>query len=360
LPSEEIAGSVMPAISSDGKWVAFSSWASNLVVGDSNYARDEDVAEVATGRIKRLSLNSAGQQAANQQSTEAADSSEPSISADGRFVAFRSGADNLVAIPAGQRDNGVSDVFVRDRDTDRDGIYDEAGASRTFIVSVGPGRRQGTGASFSPQISLDGSFVVFASEASDLVYANDPAGVLPPEGELVPVDENEFPDVYLRDIVREITTLVSSTATGEAADGPSHSPALSGDSSVVAFYSEAPNLTPDPLQSRGNIFVRDLAGQHIEVVSVASNGVSGNSPSYAPTISGDGIYVAFHSYASNFVPDQNGSSDVFYHQRNVCSTGDPEAGVVSRPVNDEVEPRAGPASSTVHDFNCSIFVPSGL
>jgi Tol biopolymer transport system component len=150
-----------PAISADGRFVAFWSNADNLVVGDTNGASDVFVHDRETGVTERISVDSAGNQGNN-------DSLEPAISADGRFVAFLSGADNLVSGDT----NGNLDIFVHDRETDV--------TERVSVDSVG---NQGNNHSLEPAISADGRFVAFRS------YANN----------LVPGDTNSTADVFVHD-----------------------------------------------------------------------------------------------------------------------------------------------------------------
>jgi Tol biopolymer transport system component len=138
-----------PAISADGRFVAFQSAASNLVPGDTNGAQDIFVRDRQTGTTRRVSVGPGG-----VQTNAEASSGVPAISADGRFVAFESDATNLVPGDT----NGAIDVFVRDRQT-----------GTTRRISVGPGGVQGNSDSGGPAISADGRFVAFVSNASNLV-----------------------------------------------------------------------------------------------------------------------------------------------------------------------------------------------
>jgi len=160
-----------PAISAGGRFVAFYSDASNLVAGDTNGTGDVFVRDRRAQLTRRVSVGPGGQQANGL-------SDDVAISAGGRFVAFQSGASNLVAGDT----NGTGDVFVRDRV-----------AQVTRRVSVGPGGRQGNSSSSSPAISADGRFVAFLSRASNLV-----AG-----------DTNNAWDVFVRDRMLQVTRRVS-------------------------------------------------------------------------------------------------------------------------------------------------------
>src|SRR4051812_27549500 len=134
------------------------------------------------------------------------DSFDPSISGDGRFVAFESRASNLVPDDT----NGEMDVFVLDRDTDANGVLDEAGKTSVTRVSVGPGRAEADGPSYSPSISDDGRTVAFASEASNLA----------------PGDGTPNIDVYVRNLDGQTTTLLSA---GAAVADSSWAPSVSRD-----------------------------------------------------------------------------------------------------------------------------------
>jgi Tol biopolymer transport system component len=169
-------GSFFPAINASGRFVAFSSEATNLVAGDTNGLRDvfvhdrdvsndgifDEAGDIATVRV---SVASDGTQA-----VAVFGSGSVSMSANGRFVAFASDSSNLVAGDT----NGLDDVFVHDRDTDNDGIFDEPGAIATVRVSVASDGTQGNGNSFGFRnfISPDGSFVAFQSSASTLVVGD--------------------------------------------------------------------------------------------------------------------------------------------------------------------------------------------
>jgi Tol biopolymer transport system component len=285
------------SLSADGRFVAFDSTASNLVPGDTNGKADIFVHDRQTGQTIRVSVASNGAQANGHSFT-------PTISADGRFVAFRSDASNLVP-----RDtNNDSDVFVHDRDADGNGIFDEPGGIRTIRVSVASNGAQASGPSpflalsSFPSISADGRFVAFNSTATNLV-----AG-----------DSNDKLDVFVhdRDAPGGIqTTRVSVASDGSQANNHSDSASISADGRFVAFRSSASNLVAEDTNGTGDIFVHDRrTGQTIRV-SVASDGAQANGQSFSPSISADGRFVAFRSEASNLVA--NGTVD--------CSTLPPRA-----------------------------------
>lgn len=209
------------AISPEGRWVAFSSNASNLVAGDTNNRYDVFVRDLQTGATSRVSVNSAGVQGDHYSW------GYPAISADARWVAFYSAASNL----APGDTNNVEDVFVHDRQT-----------GQTSRVSVGPGGDQGNGASVIGGISDDGRRVAFYSWATNLV----------------PDDTNGVEDVFVHDLHSAMTSRVSLGSGGTQSNGGSRTVALSGTGRWVLFASDANNLVPDDTNARMDVFVRDL------------------------------------------------------------------------------------------------------
>ncbi|HUR78258.1 MAG TPA: hypothetical protein VMZ22_09950 [Acidimicrobiales bacterium] len=266
------------AVSADGRYSAFSSWASNLVAGDGNTFRDVFVRDNVSGGIERVSLGVNGE--------GDFDSIAPALSNDGRYVAFQSYATNLVA-----DNNAVDDIFVRDTATDT-----------TTRVSVASDGTEADQESATPAISGDGRYVVFRSSATNLV-----AG-----------DTNGVDDVFMHDTVSATTTRVSLGSSGGS------SPAISGDGRHVAFASggtvfvrdlianttthvttaasDNPSISADgryiAYESRSQVWLYD-AVNHTTVR--VSNG--GDTFAGAPAISGDGRYVAFYSAAEVFVRD---------------------------------------------------------
>jgi Tol biopolymer transport system component len=278
--------STRPAISADGRFVAFESYANNLVTGDTNGRSDVFVHDRQTGTTTRVSVGPGGVQA-NRTSDSAA------ISADGRFVAFLSSATNLVAV-----DNlAAAEVFVHDRQT-----------GTTTAVGRGPGGAQANSDSQSPAISADGRYVVFSSWASNLV-----AG-----------DTNDNTDVFVHDRVTGATTRVSVATNGVQGNNQSFFPAISADGRWVAFTSLAFNLVPDDTNGLADAFVHDRQTSTTTRVSVGPGGVEGDGavwPAYAPSISADGRFIAFSSGASNLVAGDSGSqTDVFVHDRQSGTT----------------------------------------
>ncbi len=260
-------------ISGDGRYVAFPSWATNLVAGDTNAAWDVFVRDLLTGTTERVSISSAGTQADG-------DSQGCRISADGRYVVFYSEATNLVAGDTTE----THDIFVHDRLL-----------HTTERVSVGPAGAQADGGSYHPAISSDGRLVAFDSWATNLI----PGGTTGRQ-------------VFVHDRTTHTTELVSVGSDGAQGDGSSTDPALSGDGRCVAFFSYARNLVPDDTNERGDIFVRDRKTRVTERVSIGRHGEQADSNSGSPSISADGRYVAFLCGADNLVRgDTNGSGGVY-------------------------------------------------
>jgi hypothetical protein len=254
--------SASPATSQDGRFVAFHSYASNLVVADTNLIPDVFIRDRQAGTTVRTSVDSAGNEALGP----GGGSYDAALSADGRFVAFDSSAANLVPGDT----NSSSDVFVHDRDTDADGIFDELGSTATVRVSVDGLGLQANGRSSSPAISSTGRFVAFESSASNLVAE----------------DTNGFIDIFLRDrdsdgngVFDEIggttTTRVSVSSSGDQSNSGSGWASVSTDGRV-AFFSGASNLVPGDTNGVSDVFTHDIGtGQTIRV-SVDSQGQQGN------------------------------------------------------------------------------------
>lgn len=265
-----------PAISADGRFVAFPSEATNLVRGDTNNTSDVFVHDRLTGTTERVSVTSAGGESDGF-------SDSPAISADGRFVAFTSAAMNL----APNDTNFFTDVFVRDRL-----------AGMTERVSVSSAGATGNSDSSSPDISADGRFVVFTSAADNLVPGTQ-----------------FFFQVFLHDRSTATTERISEDAAGNEGDGNSVSPVVSADGRFVAFETVAANLIGDG-SHQGHVLVRDRVTGAMERVSVDSHGKAGDEFSSRPDITADGRFVAFQSIASNLVRgDTNNRSDIFVRDR---------------------------------------------
>ena len=244
------------SISGDGRFVAFQSFANNLVPGDTNGAWDVFVRDRQTGVTERVSLDSSGNQANSTSTT-------PSISGDGRYVAFQSAASNLAPVDT----NNTYDVFVHDRQT---GI--------TQIASADLSGNAGNNISEEPAISADGQFVAFQSRATNLV----PGGT------------NGL-EIFVHDRQTGVTEIASVDSSGIEGNGSSYSPAISELGRFVAFYGSATNLVPGDINGETDAFVHDRLTGLTEMVSVDSSGNQGNEGPHYPSISSDGRYVAFSS-----------------------------------------------------------------
>lgn len=287
LAEEANNRSLSPAISLDGRFVAFVSYASNLVAGDTNGARDVFVHDRLTGETKRVSVTSTGIQADNW-------SQEPSISADGRYVAFISYAANLVEGDS----NGRHDVFVHDR---QNGI--------TSRVSVTSTAEQGNNLSLGPSISADGRYIAFFSYASNLVTG----------------DTNGGRDVFVHDRQTGETKRVSISSTGSQGNAESYGPFISADGRYVTFASLADNLVAGDTNGHPDVFVYDRLMGETQRVSVTSTGEQADSWSQGEiwqaqpvtsVLSADGNLIAFTSAATNLVAsDDNQLADIFLYQK---------------------------------------------
>ena len=277
----------IPAINADGRFVTFNTDANNLVPGDTNGTFDIFVHDRQSGTTERINVDSNGNQGNNGAFSSA-------LSADGRYVAFRSQASNLVPGDT----NGFEDVFVRDRQN-----------GTTERVSVDSNGNQGNFFSLFqfPAISADGRFVIFISYASNLV----------------PGDANDTWDVFLHDRQNSTTIRVNVDSNGVEANNGSSSfwASINEDGNFAAFGSDADNLVPGDTNGQNDIFVRDIQTGTTERVSVDSNGNEANGYSDAPRLSADGRYVSFYSDANNLVPnDTNGTTDIFVHDRQTGQT----------------------------------------
>ncbi len=315
---EARTGHPVVSLSADGRYVAFASDATNLVPDDLNDSCDAFVYDRHTGALQMVSVASDGTHAD-------ADVSSPILSADGRYVAFASGATNLVTGDA----NGWTDIFVHDRQT---GV--------TERVSLANDGSEADFLSLDFSMSADGRYVAFASGATNLVTG----------------DVNAHWDVFVRDRLAGTTEIVSLGTDGSLAnDGSFSGCGLSADGRYVAFLSVADNLTPGDTASSWDVFVRDrqnattqrvtltAAGDEVDPgcrisadgryvaysklgalyvfdrltsiaarADVATGGAAANSASEWYSLSADGRYIAFTSWGDNLVSgDTNEAADVF-------------------------------------------------
>ncbi|MBI3360632.1 MAG: PD40 domain-containing protein, partial [Chloroflexi bacterium] len=278
LGAEANGGSYRPSISGDGRYIAFESSAANLVAGAPDGSAQIFVHDQVTGKTTLVSTTSAGLPGRGGSSFDAA------ISADGKFVAFLSEATNLGS-PAGTRG-----VYVHDMTT-----------GQTALVSVtSDGTPGNSGPDTPPSISGDGRFVAFDSLATNLV-----AG-----------DTNGVADIFVRDRQTGQTTRVSVATDGTQANYLSWNPSISADGNFVAFSSLATNLVPDDTNGYADIFVRNTTSGQTYRVSLGPISAQGNSDADLPSISGDGRFVSFRAADQSIIPgDANGVEDIFLYDR---------------------------------------------
>lgn len=322
-------------MSADGRYVAFASDATDIVAGDTNNASDIFVYDRETGQNDHVSVRSDGFDAAGS-------SYEPSISDDGRYVAFQSFATNLYNGDT----NGVSDIFIHDRSTnqtslvsfvtngvandisyapmisgngryitfysyasnlvpnDNNGVADVFRYDRVTVtierVSLDTNEVEGNGDSMFPSISDNGQWIVFESTAANLV-----AG-----------DANGYSDIFWRDMATGVTDRLSLNSDDVEANGSSTTPMISGDGRIVTFVSLANNLHDDDTNLYQDVFARVIPDRETELISQASNGTVANQSSYTPVLSENGRFVAFQTAADTLVSnDNNGARDIFVYDR---------------------------------------------
>lgn len=279
--------STSPVINSDGTKIAFISDATNLVAGDTNNAQDVFLRDLSAGTTVRANVSSSGAQASNLSK-----SFDLWISADGTKVAFSSQATNL--IPGDT--NGNPDIFIRD-----------VSAGTTVRVSLdSSGNQVAVGGCYTPSISPDGTKVAFESGSPNVV----------------PDDTNGLDDIFVRDLVTSTTVRISVDSAGnQANNGSSNSPTFNADGTKIAFSSAAKNLVADDTNNVRDVFVRDLSAGTTVRASVSSSGVQANLESNAVSISADGTKVSFMSEANTLVAgDTNGKWDVFVRDLSTNTT----------------------------------------
>jgi Tol biopolymer transport system component len=347
-----------PAVSADGRYVAYDLPAAGLVAGDRNHARDVFVRDVATGRTELVSIARGG-------GVGDATSRAAAISADGATVAFESSATNLVA----GDDDGRRDVFVRDLRTattrlvapgrspalsgdgrfvaferagdvvvadlrtaairrvaraayrpalSADGRYvayesrsatlargdanhdwdvfrTELATGRTVLLSAGPEGRSRRGTSLAAVLSADGSVAAFQSDAP-----------------LVRGDRSGLRDVFVRDVAARRTVLVSANGCGRPANGYNRYPSISADGRRVAFDSHATDLVRGAPRGRGQVYLRDLATRRTRLLSATPAGRASSRTSFSPALAARAAIVAFPSFAYDLGPkDANRRVDIY-------------------------------------------------
>ncbi|MHC5113177.1 MAG: M43 family zinc metalloprotease [Planctomycetota bacterium] len=273
-------------ISDDGRFVAFSSRATNLLPDSDGITNQVFLADMDTGELTRVSVSSDGELGNHH-------SDRPALSADGRFVAFTSGASNF-----DPRDpDGLTDAYVHDRLT-----------GETEVVSIGPNEEHDLFQVFAVSITDDGRYVAFELVGSG-PFPNDQTTV---EG-----------DILVKDRVTRAIVLVSANASGAQAAGDSKAPRISPDGRYVAFQSTATNLHPDAIDGSFDIFVHDLQTSTIHLMSPGGGGAQSTGEALTPALSANGRTAAYTSDGFNLVPDDtNGLRDAFVYERALACPAD--------------------------------------
>ena len=264
----------LPAVSADGQWVAFISSATNLTANTLMGDYHAYLYNVAAGVTRLLDVDT------NGVGVGVSSTAVPALSANGNVVVFDS-----------------AKLLTDNRHLARDVFACDVAAGTTDLISARqPGLPSQTPDGISSltlfSISSNGQFVAFYSDADDIV----------------PNDTNGYRDIFVRDLVLGTNLLVSVNMNGVAGDGLSTDPAISGDGRYVAFTSWADDLVPGDNNQVQDVFIRDLQAGTTMLVSVSPDGITlGNSNSFSPQISPDGRYVLFHSRASNLAAGSFGS-----------------------------------------------------
>ncbi len=303
-PAERSAEST--SLNADASRVAFSSESDHLDArGDLNLQSDVFLVDRALGKVSRVSD-------ASETAQGNGDSRNPTLSADGMRIAFQSRAGNLVASDS----NDVEDVFVKDL---------APGASGSLVrASVSSSGRQANRGSEGAFLAGNGRHVVFTSFASNLVDGD--------------VDGNRSLDVFVRDLEAGTTECVSRSTAGVFGDGDSLGGVASGDGRHVVFTSFAGNLGPDDPNAFADVYLWDRTARVMELVSANTNGVAANGASGGASISDDGRWVSFSSYADDLVPGRVGTGRESYLLDRSTGTCRRVSDLVG-PLPDGMEPR---------------------
>lgn len=274
-------------LSANGRFVVYTSAASNLVPNDTNGVADVFVTDVLTRQTTRVSVDSHGAQGngASDGSALGGSQSGIGISDDGYTIAFMSSATNLVASDT----NGAPDVFWHDRRTKKTELASRGGSAFGATAN---------GASQRAQVSADGRTIVFQSAGSDLVVG----------------DTNGKDDCFRLDTQTSQLLLVSRDSSGTLGNADCNHPRISSDGNLIAFYSLATNLVANDTNGVNDAFLRNIGQGTTIRLSQLANGTQGDGHSYSPGFSGDLRFVTFHGNPTNLVigeVDDNAAEDVF-------------------------------------------------
>lgn len=332
------ADAQQPHLSGNGAWVVFTSGATNLVVASLSGQREVFSYLLATQQIRHVSAALSGGQADG-------DSTANGVSADGRWILLTSQASDLSQ--AGDQNN-TTDVFV----------YDQS-EGEMRLVSMSPQGVAANGSSFGRDISPDGRYVVYSSEASDLTdedtneawdvfvwdresglserismgpgdqQRNVQPGVhahISDDGryvsyhslsdQLTPASENGVFDIFVTDRERSSTTLLSSTFTGALVDGNAFVLGMSGDGRYLSSYASASNWVEGDTNGLQDVFLIDRTAGTTKRINLGPDGQQADSESSSAVLSSDGRFLSFASAATNLVEgDDNQMDDSFVYDQ---------------------------------------------
>jgi Tol biopolymer transport system component len=266
------------SVSADGRYVAFNSLANNLVASDTNGQGDSFVRDRVLGTTTRVSLDASGAQLNGP-------TGQPFIADDGSAIAFQSWANNLVPGDT----NGQSDVFVKD-----------LVSGQVQRINFTPAGGEANGYALWVSASSDVRWVAYLDTATNLALG----------------DTNGVADVFVTDTLTGSTQRISVSSSGAQSNGASDRPVIARDGTAVVFSSLASNLVAGDTNAAEDVFVHELATGLTERVSLRDNGLQIASTSYLPQISGDGRFAAYVSFGANVIPgDDNQNGDVFVFDR---------------------------------------------
>lgn len=265
------------SLSANGRYLLFKSTATNFVPGDTNGLADLFVRDSKTSLIRRVNTSSSGEQANGE-------SGDFALSGSGRYVVFSSLATNLVPNDT----NGVRDVFVKDLVSDstvRVSMHSDGAQSVVDNEFEG----------MPTSISADGRYVAF------LTFER-----------LLPRDNNIHNDIYVKDMVTGALDLVSTAGDESLANFRNHHPFISANGRYVVFASQGSNFVPEDTDIGLDVYIKDRVTRQIRLASATAAGVRANNVSEKPVVSADGRYVAFVSYSHDLaLPFNAANPDVY-------------------------------------------------
>ena len=350
--------SSQPSLSGDGRWVAFTSTASDLVPGDNNNSCDVLVSDLQSGTTTLVSENASGTGPGN------ANSFSPTISSDGRFVMFYSLAQNLAA---GSFGSGVTNLFLRDRQS-----------QTTYALTASSTQNGVTSAAMTPdgrQVAFIGRSPVLAawylyvwdSNLATIIYTNTTSPLIEvaisPNGQRLAYINANPGTLWLADTMAPSNNAMICTARFPSRPGLS----FSGDGRFLAYATNTA-ASGQPTNGAGDVYIYGVLAKTNQLVSGNMAGLGGgNGASDSPVMSPDGRFVAYRSFASNLVNgDSNGVPDLFLYDRNSGTTTLLTSSLASggSGANRSADPCFSPDGQTVvfqsaafdlvtHDFNLS-------